>query len=136
MTTKLNLKQSLFAGLLAGIAAAIINGILFVIFHTAGVISDDIFPQPGQPLTFTPVIMASVVPLIVGSLVFYLFERFTGSGFKIFAIGALVLMTLSLVSPFTMIPDVTPGYALVLCVMHIVAALSLLYFIRKAKQTA
>lgn len=135
MATKLNSKQSLVAGLLAGIAAAVINGVLFLGFHSAGVISDDIYPQPDQPLTIIPVIIASIVPLITGSLVFYLFERFTGNGFKLFAIIALVLTALSLVSPFTMIPNVTLGYSLVLCVMHIVAALSLLYFIRRAKQT-
>lgn len=135
MNAKLNLKQSLFAGLLAGIAAGVINAALFVGFHSAGIISDGIFPQPGQPLTIFPVIAASIFPLLIGSVVFYLFERFTGNGFKIFAGIALVLMTLSLASPFTMIPNVTFGYALVLCLMHVVAALSLLYFIRRAKQS-
>lgn len=135
MDTKLNLKQSLFAGLLAGIAAAVINAALFIVFHTVGVISDSIFPQPGQPLTIVPVIMASVFPLLIGSFIFYLFERFTGNGFTIFAVIALVLMTLSLASPFTMIPNVTFGYALALCLMHVAAALSLLYFIRRLKQT-
>lgn len=136
MNTKLNLKQTLFAGLLAGIAAAIVNAVLFFVFHSAGVIRDDIYPQPGQPLTILPVIMASIIPLIIGSLVFYLFERFTSNGFKIFAIITLVLMVLSLVSPFAGIPGATLGYSLVLCVMHIGAALSLLYFVRRAKQTA
>ena len=135
MTTKLNLKQTLFAGLLAGIVAAIINGILFFVFHAAGVISDNIFPQPGQPMTAAPVIMGSILPLIIGSLVFYLFERFTNNGFKIFALAALILMVLSLYSPFAVIPNVTLGYSLVLCLMHVVAALSLLYFIHRAKQT-
>ena len=134
MTTKLNLKQTLLAGLLAGIAAAIINGILFVVFHAAGVISDNIFPQPGQPMTVFPVIMASIFPLIIGSLVFYLFERFTANGFTIFAVITAILTVLSLYSPFGVIPNVTLGYSLVLCAMHIVAALSLLYFIRRAKQ--
>ena len=133
MTTKLNLKQSLFAGVLAGIAAAITNGILFIVFRFAGVISDNIFPQPGQPLTLPAVIIASLVPLIIGSVIFYLFERFLNNGFKIFAGIALILMVLSLFSPFTMIPGATFGYSLVLCVMHVVAALSLLYFIRRAK---
>lgn len=132
---KLNLKQSLFAGLLAGGAAAIINAVLFFVFHSAGVISDDVFPQPGQPLTIVPVIMSSTFPLLVGSVVFYLLERFTNSGFIIFAVIAFVLTALSLVSPFTMIPNVTLGYALVLCLMHITAALPLLYFIRRAKQS-
>ncbi len=135
MNTKLNLKQSLFAGLLAGVAAAIINALLFVVFHSAGIINDDIFPQPGQPLTIVPVVMASVFPLIVGSLVFYLLERFTGNGFKIFTGIALVLMTLSLASPFTMIPNVTLGFSLTLCLMHVIAALLLLYFIQRAKQS-
>lgn len=134
MNTKLNLKQSLFAGFLAGILAAVINAALFVVFHSAGVVSDNIFPQPGQPLTVVPVIMASVFPLLIGGFVFYLFERFTGSGFTIFGGIALVLMTLSLASPFTMIPNATLGYSLVLCLMHVAAALSLLYFIRRAKQ--
>ena len=134
MIIKLNLKQSLFAGLLAGITAAVINAVLFFVFHSAGVISDRIFPQPGQPLTVIPVIMSSTFPLLIGSVVFYLFERFTGSGFIIFAVIAFVLTALSLVSPFTMIPSVTLGYALVLCLMHVTAALPLLYFIRRAKQ--
>lgn len=134
MNAKLNLKQTLFAGLLAGIAAGAINAALFVAFHSAGIISDNIYPQPGQPLTIVPVIMASVALLLVGSFVFYLFERFTASGFKIFAVFALVLVTLSLVSPFMMVPNSTLGYSLVLCLMHVVAALSLLYFIRRAKQ--
>lgn len=135
MTTKLTLKQTLFAGLLAGIAAAVINAVLFLVFHGAGVIRDDIQPQPGQPMTIVPVVIASIVPLIIGSLVFFLFEKFTAKGFTIFATIALILAALSLVSPFTVIPNVTLGYSLVLCVMHVVAALSLLYFIRRAKQT-
>lgn len=57
------------------------------------------------------------------------------NGFKIFAVVALILMVLSLYSPFGVIPGVTLGYSLVLCAMHIVAALSLLYFICRAKQT-
>jgi len=134
MTSKLNLKQSLIAGLLAGITSAVINGILFLIFHGAGVISDNIYPQPNQPMTIMPVIMGSVVPAIIGSLVFFLLEKFTNNGFKIFSIVAIVLMVLSLYSPFTVIPGVTIGYSLVLCVMHIVVALTLLYFIRRAKQ--
>lgn len=135
MTTKLNIKQSLIAGLLAGITAAVINAILFLIFHGAGVISDTIYPQPDKPMTIVPVIMASIIPSIIGSLVFFLLEKFTNKGYKIFSIVSIVLMVLSLYSPFTVIPGVTTGYSLVLCVMHIVVPLTLLYFIRRAKRT-
>lgn len=134
MTSKLNIKQSLVAGLLTGIISATINSILFLIFHGAGVISDTIYPQPDMPMTIVPVIMASIIPSLIGSLIFFLFEKFTNKGYKIFSIVSIVLMVLSLYSPFTVIPGVTTGYALVLCVMHIVVPLTLLYFIRRAKQ--
>ena len=133
MTAKLNVKQCLMAGLYAGAAAAIINAILFLIFHGAGVISDTIFPQPNQPLTIVPVIMASIIPLLIGSLIFFLFEKFTKNGLTIFTVAALLLMMLSLYSPFAVIPGVTTGYALVLCAMHIVPALALLFFLRREK---
>lgn len=134
MTSKLNFKQSLIAGLSAGVTSAVINAILFLIFHGTGVISDTIYPQPNTPMTIVPVIMASMVPSIIGSLIFFLFEKFTSNGYKIFSILAIVLMVLSLYSPFTVIPGVTTGYALVLCLMHLVVPLTLLYFIRRAKQ--
>lgn len=135
MTTKLNFKQALIAGLLAGLTAAAFNAALFLVFHAAGAISDTIYPQPNAPMTILPVIMASVIPAIIGSLVFFLFEKFTNKAYKIFSIVTIVLMVLSLYSPFTVIPDVTTSYALVLCAMHIVVPLTLLYFIRRAKQT-
>ncbi len=134
MTTKLNIKQSLIAGLLAGITAALINGILFFVFHSAGVIRDTIYPQPNHPMTIMPVVIASIIPAIIASLVFFLLEKFTSNGFKIFAIVSLILMLLSLYSPFGVIPGVTTGYSLVLCVMHIVVPAALLYFIYRAKK--
>lgn len=133
MTSKLNIKQSLTAGLLAGITSAVINAILFLIFHAAGVINDSIYPQPNQPMTIFPVIITSIIPSIIGSLVFFLFEKFTSKGYKIFSIVTIVLMLLSLYSPFAVIPGVTTSYSLVLSVMHIVVPLTLLYFIRRAK---
>jgi hypothetical protein len=54
MTSKLSFKASLLAGLLASGVAAVINSILFFIFHGVGVIKDDIFVQPNQPLTVMP----------------------------------------------------------------------------------
>ena len=85
-------------------------------------------------MTIAPVVIASIVPAIIASSVFFLVEKLTNKGFKIFTIVSLIVMVLSFVSPFTAIPGVTTGYALVLCVMHIVVPASLLYFIYRAKQ--
>ena len=132
MTTKLNFKQAFMAGLMAAGAATVVNALLFFIFKAACIIVDTIFIQPNQALTIVPIIFASIVPTIVATLVFFLFEKFSNNGFKIFRIIALVLMVLSFVNPFMGIPGVTVGYALALDLMHVVVVAALLYFIGKA----
>ena len=133
MKQKLDFKQSLSAGLTAAGVSVLINVILFYIFHAMGVITDSIFIQPNQPLTVVPVIISSILPSLVGASVFFLFEKYTDNGFKIFSIVAIVLMLLSLASPFLSVPNMPIGYAIVLDVMHVVVALSLLFFIKKRK---
>ncbi len=136
MKSKLNFTQSISAGAIAGGVAAVINAVLFFIFHGAGVLTDDIFVQPNQPLTVVPVLISSILPAIIGSIVFFLFEKFTNNGFGIFRIVAIILLVLSLVSPFTQIPNVTTGFAVVLDIMHVVVAMSVLYFINRSVQAA
>ena len=132
MTTKLNFKQSIMAGLMAAGAATVVNAILFYIFHAAGIIVDTIFIQPNQPLTVVPIVISSIVPTLIATLVFFLFEKYTNNGFKIFRIISLVLMTLSFVNPFIGIHGVTMGYAIVLNIMHVVVVGALLHFIGKS----
>ncbi len=135
MNNKLNFKQTILAGLMAAVAAAIINVILFFIFHAVGILSDTIFIQPNTPLNVVPIIISSLVPTLIASMVFFLFEKFTKNGFKIFTIVSIILMVLSFLNPFLGIPGITIGYALVLDVMHIVVVAALLYFINRAKKS-
>jgi hypothetical protein len=136
MQTKLNIKSSLKAGLMAAIAAAIINVILFFIFHALGVITDDILVQPDQPLTFIPVIISSILPTLFASFVFFLIEKYSRNGFKSFRVVAIVLLLLSFMNPFMGIKGITIEYALALNLMHIVVVASLLFFIKREKQSA
>jgi len=128
---KLNFNQAIVAGLFAGLTAAAINSILFFIFHSLGIISDSIYLQPNQPLTIFPVLISSLIPSLVGACVFFLFEKFTENGFKIFRIVAIVLALLSLLSPFMAVQGMPVPYGVVLCLMHLVVAFTLLYFINK-----
>lgn len=129
MHTKLTFSQSIKAGLLAGVVSAVINALLFYVFHATGTLSDTIYVQPNQPLTIGPVVTASLVPALIGSIVFFLIEKFTSNGYRIFSILAITLAVLSLYSTFTVPVNVTTSYSLVLCVMHLVVAFALLYFI-------
>lgn len=120
------------AGLMAAGVATGLNALLFFIFKALGIIVDTIFIQPNQPLTIVPIIISSILPSLIASLVFFLLEKFTKNGFKVFRIIALVLVVLSFINPFMGIPNVTVAYAVVLNLMHVVVAGAVLYFIGKA----
>jgi hypothetical protein len=132
MTAKLNFKQSMSAGLQAALAAFVINGALFYIFHFSGIINDDILIDGKQPLTIVPIIFSCLIPSLMAALVFFFMEKFTNNGYVIFSIVALVLLLLSFLSPFMTIKGISVGYGIALNLMHIVVALSVLYFIKKA----
>jgi Family of unknown function (DUF6069) len=132
MTNKLSFKQSFMAGLWAAITASVINAVLFFIYHAAGVITDTIFVQPGKPLSVITVIIMSIIPTLIAGMVFFLFEKYTTKGFKIFTIVSIVLLIISFLNPFLVIPGVPVAYALALCTMHIVVVVLLLYFIKKS----
>ena len=134
MNTKLSFKQIITSGAIAAVCSMIINALLFFTFHGTGVLSDSILIQPGQPLTVVPIIMASIVPSLIGASIFFLFEKYSANGFKIFSIISIVLLLLSFANPFMGIPNVTIGYGIVLNVMHVVVALSLLFFLKRAKK--
>lgn len=136
MQPKLNFQQTMIAALMASAAAAVLNGILFFVFHAADVITDNIFVQPDQPLSIVPVLISSVVPTFIAAIVFFIIEKYSSYGYKIFSIISIVLLLLSLASPFMQIVGVTTGYAVVLCLMHIVVVVSLLYFLKSAKSSA
>jgi hypothetical protein len=133
MNSNLSFQESMMAGLKAAGAATLINAILFLAMKSAGIITDDIHVQPEQPLTIMPVMLGSIFPALIGSLVFFIMEKLSAKGFANFRILAIVLLIISFASPFMGIKGVTTGYALVLCLMHAAVAIPLLYFIGKAK---
>lgn len=131
MNNKLSLGQSMKAGLLTAGAAALTNVILFFIFKSAGIFNDTILLDGKSPLSVVPVLISSIVPTLIASLVFFLFEKFSSKGYRNFSILSVVLVVLSLFSPFS-IPNVTTGFALGLDVMHLTVVFFLLYFLKKA----
>lgn len=130
---KIDFKSALKAGLIAGIAAIVINAILFFVFHGTGILVDSIEIQPGQPLTIVQILISSLLPSVIGASIFYLFDKYSSKGLRNFQILSIILLVLSFSNPFMGIPNVTVGYALALNLMHVVVAFSLLYFIRKEK---
>ncbi|GAB3167167.1 DUF6069 family protein [Telluribacter humicola] len=132
MTTKLSFGQAIKTGLSAGVVAAAINSVLFLLFRSLGLITDDVFVQPDMPMTVVPVIISSLVPSVLAGMVYYLLDRFTANGYRNFLILSIVLLLLSFANPFMMIPNVPVSYGIALDLMHVTVVVSLLYFLRRA----
>ncbi len=116
----------------AGLLATLINAVLFYLFKATSVIADTIIiPQSGEPLSIVPVVFSSLVPSFLAGIAFYLFSRYTKSGYRYFFICTVVLLILSFINPFIGIPGITLAMGLALNLMHIVVAGCLLYMFKK-----
>lgn len=133
MSTKVTLKGSLTAGAMAGIVSGLINAALFYLFHNIDIITDDVLLQPGQYMTVVPIVITSIVTSVVGSFVYYLLDKYTQRGYRIFTIVAIVILLFSFTNPFMMIENVPLTYAMALNIMHVVVVGVLFYFIKRAK---
>jgi drug/metabolite transporter (DMT)-like permease len=130
---KPSFKSIITTAAVAGVISAVVNSILYFIFHAAGVIPDDVYVQENQPLTLFPVVISSFVPSLLAGVVFYLFCRYTQKGFRYFSILAIILLLLSFANPFMAIKNIPLSMGLALNAMHIVVVTSLLYFFKRTK---
>jgi mannose/fructose/N-acetylgalactosamine-specific phosphotransferase system component IID len=131
---KLTFKQIMGAVVFAALSSAVINATIFFIFKAMGIFDATIIdPKSNASLTIAPVLMASIMPSLVAGLVFFLFEKYSKNGFKIFSIISIILVLASLFSPFS-IPNVSMGFAIGLNLMHLAVAGNVLFFINRAKK--
>ncbi|MBK7427119.1 MAG: hypothetical protein IPI60_08845 [Saprospiraceae bacterium] len=133
MTTKVSLSGSIQAGAFAGIVSGIVNAALFYLFHGMDIIRDDVLIMPDQYMSVLPVVITSFVTSIVGAFVYYLLDKYTQRGYRIFTIIAIVILLVSFTNPFLMIDNVPLTYAMALNIMHVVVVGVLFYFIKRAK---
>ena len=117
-----NLSKNLKNGLLGGGIAAVLSLVLFFIGDAvAGPI--EVALQPGAPLAPLPwiaVVMATLVPAIVGALLLSGLQRTMANGTRIFQITAVVITLLSLFPAITQAGST--GAAVLLSLLHFVAA--------------
>lgn len=121
--TPVNTQKLFYLAPVAGISAAILNAILFLIGSSMGAVPASVrIPDAnGQPLTLVPVFVSSMLPALVAGLVLFLLIRFTKKPLRVFNIIAAVILVLSFASPFS-IPNVTTGMIVLLELMHVVVA--------------
>ena len=127
----ITLKSSLIKGLLAGLAASIMNSALFYAFKNLGAINDTVQIMPGEPLGVHNAIISSIISSVIASAVYFVIALFARDAFRIFQRIAWIMLLLSFFSPFLFIPEVPVGYAISLNIMHIVVAAAVIYIIKK-----
>lgn len=133
MNTKISITKALVTGAIAGGVSMAINAILFFIFRGSDVITDNIEVEPGKPMTVVLVMISSMLPSLIGAVIYFFFDKYSTRGFRNFSILAIILMLVTFANPF-IIPNVTIPYVIALNVMHVVVAVSLLYFLNKTRK--
>jgi|GEM_PF-1389512 hypothetical protein len=111
----------------------LMNVLLYVLFERLGVIHKTVFinDDPNMPITLGPVIISSIVPTLLGGLVFWLMVRYLKKGVTVFGITAVTLGLLSFAMPFSL-PEVPLGMAMALNLMHVVVIYNMLHYFRKS----
>lgn len=127
----ITLKSTLIKSVLAGLASAIMNSILFFAFKNLGAINDSVQIMPGEPLGVHNAIISSMISSLFAGIVYFLISLIAREAFRIFQRIAWIMLLLSFFSPFLFIPDVPVGFAISLNIMHIVVAAAILYIMKK-----
>lgn len=111
----------LWAAPVTAVIAAVINTIIYFIGKAAGAFPESIIiPNANAPLKLPPVILASLIGVLVGGIVFAVIARFSKKPISVFQIVAAVVLILSLATPFQ-IPNAPLGMVLLLELMHLIA---------------
>ena len=125
---KIAAKKLLWVAPLAGVIAAGINSILFLIGSAIGLMDASVLvPGMDTPITIVPVIMSSIIPSLIAGLVLGVMNYFLNKPFKVFRIVALILLILSFANPFMGIPGIPLGMGIWLNLMHVVVAGTVVY---------
>lgn len=127
----ITLKSTLIKSVIAGLASALLNSILYYAFKNLGAINDIVQIMPGEPLGVHNAIISSMISSIFAGIVYFLISLIAREAFRIFQRIAWIILLLSFFSPFLFIHDVPVGYAISLNIMHIVVAAAILYVMKK-----
>lgn len=113
------------AGIIAAVVATIVNTIIYGIARAADWLPQDIIvesPVGEDPILLQAVIFATVIPILLAAVLYFILARTTAQPIRILWIVGIVVLVLSFIQPFT-IEDAPADMIVTLEVMHIVAAL-------------
>ena len=109
--------------------AAVINVAIYYLSISMGWIDTDLPVSPdGQPLTVAAMIIASILPAILGGVIYWLLVRYTKRPNPIFYILSAIVVIAFVFSPFS-IQNVPTSMVVILEIAHLVVAAAVVYFL-------
>ena len=118
-------------GAVAGVAAAVLNAVVYLAASLLGAIPLDVeIPNTGGPLPLGAVVIFSFVPALLAAVLLALLGRLVSRPMRVFTVVAIVVFVLSLYTPFS-IPGAPLAMILALELMHLVAAVTIVVVLRR-----
>ena len=121
------------AGLLAALAATVVNGLVWFLLQRVFDVGLEIPSQPGgtelTPLPLSAVLFITAFSALVGAVVLWLLTRRGPSGIRLWAILAVVFGALSALPAFGL--DTSIGRRLGLVLFHLLATVTVLAVVRQ-----
>lgn len=122
-TPRIPLVRILIGAIMAAIAAAVANGVIFLIGDAAGSFPNDVTFEgsngEAMSIELGSVIGGSIIAVMAAGIVFAVISRLSSRPERLFSMIALVLLILSFIPPFT-IPDAPGDMIVALLLMHLV----------------
>ena len=87
-------------------------------------------PNSSSALTIMPVLLATILPLLIGILLFLVLTKLLKNPAKIFWVVCMLFLAASMAGPITLV-GAEIMHKLILSLMHITPAVSLPYFLGK-----
>jgi hypothetical protein len=127
-----SLLSKLFKASLPAILFSIVmnTGLYFMGTSTGWLNPNYIPPNATSALTIIPVMLATILPLLIGILLFLVLTKLLKNPAKIFWVVCMIFLAVSMAGPF-MLQGAEVMYKIILCLMHITPAVSLPYFLGK-----
>jgi hypothetical protein len=116
-------------GLAAGLGAAVINVVIFALYQLVTGTPLRVVPPaggPSQELAVAMVVIASLVPPVLATLLAIALSRWTRPASIWFTVITLIAVVLSLLSPLSLPAEISMGNKLTLAAMHLVTAVTTL----------
>jgi hypothetical protein len=138
--SKINTASLLKAAPIAALIAAAANAVLYFVGNSTGLMDPAVgVPRPdggSDPITLTPVLISSVLPVFVAAGLLALLNRFSAQPLRVFGIIALAFLIFSLSGPFMTLPAAPLGMQVWLCLMHVVVAAAVWYAFKRYTEQA